>query len=315
MGINWLFLVLLLFFCVFVIRGLYKGMIRTAMSVISIVVVTFLTVQITPAVGEFLGTQMGLQHVIEEKCISFFEKQIWETNAKQGEKTQQDSVIKESIEDDFPVEYLRNISEEELQNYLDGVPEEKLQEYLGEIPKEELQQYLGKADKEKLREQIEKVIEGETEIPLGAQIKMIENLPLPRIMKDKLLENNNSVIYEQLQVHSFVQYLSAYITQIILRAIAFLGSFVIALIIMKLILYVVELLTQLPVINGMNRLGGAVFGAVQGLFWIWVVFLIITLSCSTEIGGRLMEMIYENAILQWLYNKNYFLQIIAEFVM
>lgn len=144
----------------------------------------------------------------------------------------------------------------------------------------------------------------------GAQEEFIRELPLPDGMKDMLIENNTLEGYQTLAAESFAEYLSGYIAYGIVNGIAFIISFVIAIVLIRLILYAVDLLTELPVISGINRLGGAVLGAVQGLLWLWIIFLVITLLYDTAVGGILMDQIHGDPVLNWLYDRNYLMNII-----
>ena len=63
-------------------------------------------------------------------------------------------------------------------------------------------------------------------------------------------------MYRQLAVENFTDYVSGYIAYGIINGIAFIASFLLAIIIIKVIMYAVDILTELPVISLMNRLGG-----------------------------------------------------------
>ena len=109
---------------------------------------------------------------------------------------------------------------------------------------------------------------------------------------------------------SFADYLAGYLAYAIINGIAFVISFVLTILIVKMILYAVDILTELPVVGSLNRLGGIVIGIVQGILWIWIFFLIITLLCGIEIGGYLMNTIREDPVLVWIYDRNYLMRII-----
>ena len=62
---------------------------------------------------------------------------------------------------------------------------------------------------------------------------------------------------------SFADYLGKYLSYGIINAICFLISFAIATILMYMILYAVDILTALPVIGTLNRIGGICIGCIQ----------------------------------------------------
>lgn len=98
------------------------------------------------------------------------------------------------------------------------------------------------------------------------------------------------------------------------QGIAFVISFILTNVIVKMILYAVDILTELPVIGTLNRIGGMAVGIIQGVLWIGVFFLAIAFLSSTEIGESLLRVIGEDPVLTWLYEKNYLLRVITDMV-
>lgn len=225
---SWLFWVLLIFVMTFVLQGFRKGLLRTAFSMFSVIIVLVAAAWLNPYVSDFIREKTNWQEKIEENCSEFLGKEL-------GERM---------------------------------------------------------------------------ELTVASQVSFIEELPLPQIMKEKLIENNNGEIYQQLAVETFADYISGYLAHGIINGIAFLVSFIAATIIMKIILYVVDRITELPVIGLFNRLGGIALGAVQGILWIWIIFLLITLLYETKAGMYLMNTIQKDPILLWLYDRNCLVQVI-----
>lgn len=166
---------------------------------------------------------------------------------------------------------------------------------------------------EKCNEVLLEQLEGRDDLQsITGQVSFIEELPLPQTVKDKLMENNNTEIYKRLAVESFADYLGKYLSYGIINAICFLISFAIATILMYMILYAVDILTALPVIGTLNRIGGICIGCIQGLIWIWVIFLIITIICDTPAGIYLQGQIRSDPILTWIYNNNMLMKIVLQ---
>lgn len=145
---------------------------------------------------------------------------------------------------------------------------------------------------------------------ITGQVSYIEELPLPQTVKDKLTENNNTEIYQRLAVETFADYLGKYLSYTIINGICFLISFVIATILMYMILYAVDILTALPVIGTLNRIGGICIGCVQGILWVWVIFLVITILCNTQVGIYLQGQIQADPILTWIYDHNLLTEVV-----
>ncbi len=145
------------------------------------------------------------------------------------------------------------------------------------------------------------------------QIGMIESSNLPEVMKQLLLENNNSEIYEMLNVDTFVEYVSGYLAKLIADIVAFLLTFLFATIVIRTILYMLGIISDLPVIGGLNRLAGAGLGLGTGLIIVWVLFVAITLLYDTNLGRICFENIKESAFLTTLYDSNLFLGMLTKF--
>ena len=86
-------------------------------------------------------------------------------------------------------------------------------------------------------------------LTLNAQVQIIDELPLPKTVKDGLLKNNTAMSYKKLSADKFADYVAAYVGNLLLCAVAFLLSFVLALILMQIFLHVTDLLTALPVMS------------------------------------------------------------------
>ncbi len=153
----------------------------------------------------------------------------------------------------------------------------------------------------------------EIELPREQQISLIEDAKVPEIFKDLLLENNNSEIYESLGVTHFFEYVGSYIAKLIADMLAFLVTFILVTIIVRTILYVLGIISDLPLIGGLNRIAGAGLGLGIGLIIVWVMFVVVTLLYGTEIGARCLKDIADSPILTFLYDKNILMNFITKF--
>lgn len=143
------------------------------------------------------------------------------------------------------------------------------------------------------------------------QIEAIKKLPFPDSIKDGLIENNNGKIYEALGISDFAVYIADYITMIIIKAIAFVILFIIAFILLKMAELALSAVVALPVLHGLNKLGGFLFGVLNGLMTIWFFFIIITAFGGTSWGMEVFRQINDSIFLSFLYNNNYLMAIIV----
>lgn len=153
--------------------------------------------------------------------------------------------------------------------------------------------------------------ETEDEVVRTDQTKIIEGMNLPAGIKKGLTENNNADIYKAFEANGFYDYISKYLTSIIMNAISFMITMAATIIALRLILRMLDFLAELPILNGINRVGGLLFGAAQGLAVIWVFFIIVTIFGATTFGQDTYRAINDSTILSVLYNNNLLLAVIT----
>ena len=220
---NWLFLVLLAFCILGVIRGACKGLVRMAVSMVFLVLVFVLASVINPYVSSFIRDNTELYRTFTESCSDMIEDRM----AEAGDA-----------------------------------------------------------------------------LTLNAQVQIIDELPLPKTVKDGLLKNNTAMSYKKLSADKFADYVAAYVGNLLLCAVAFLLSFVLALILMQIFLHVTDLLTALPVISQINFAGGALLGFVWAMIFIGLFFILASLLSATGFGQMVQAAVQESASVRWFYDHN-----------
>ncbi len=153
----------------------------------------------------------------------------------------------------------------------------------------------------------------EGEIPLQAQIAVINQAKIPEFLKQALLNNNNTEVYSLLGVDRFVDYVSAYIAKMVINILSFLVSFVVVTFIVKIAVLSLDAIAELPVIYGFNRIAGGVLGLAIALVFVWIGFLVITILYGTEFGKSCFACIDRSPFLTLLYEKNVFLKVLSTF--
>ena len=149
---------------------------------------------------------------------------------------------------------------------------------------------------------------GDIEIPRQKQVEMLEAADIPALFKNGLLENNNSEAYKVLKVKSFPEYVGAYLSDIIIKMVAFLLTFIIITILVRAVIFALDIITALPVIKGLNRFAGILVGMLIALIVVWIGLFVITLIYNTQIGQECFKWIGESDLLTFLYDKNIILE-------
>lgn len=135
---------------------------------------------------------------------------------------------------------------------------------------------------------------------------------LPEYIKDQISRNNNSVIYEALGVTSFTHYIAAYISSIIVNIVSYLITFLTVWVLLHLLGHMLDWICHLPILKGLNRVGGLLFGVAKGILFVAVFFLLLTLFSSTVPGKWLLTQIEENEMLRCIYEKNPLLDLVTD---
>ncbi len=144
------------------------------------------------------------------------------------------------------------------------------------------------------------------------QDDVIDRMTLPTVLKDLLKENNTPEYYTELAARTFTEYIPRYMANLILTIISFVATWILVIAVIWIAVAVLNLMAELPVIHGINQVLGIFLGFVQGLLFVWVGFLFITVFGHTDTGRQLMAMISQSPLLETLYNSNIILDLLTD---
>ncbi len=161
-------------------------------------------------------------------------------------------------------------------------------------------------------ENISKVVKTkEKNKKVSEQINYIDKMSLPKAMKNTLIENNNTEMYTAMAVKSFQDYISASIARVVVNAAVFLIVMLIVFISMAILCEALNIISKLPLLNGLNKTAGLFAGLLQGIVIIWIGCIVLTVFSGTKLGQTMFAMINENLFLSIIYNNNLFLKFIT----
>lgn len=141
------------------------------------------------------------------------------------------------------------------------------------------------------------------------QNQVMESLDLPDLLKNALVENNTAETYRYLAVSTFTEYISDSLAVMAVNGISFLISFILSAAVIRLLGFILNVLTKLPVIHGINKIVGAAVGGIKCVIFIWIAFLVLTLLCDTAPGQQGMALIQQDTFLNFLYSQNVFVKV------
>lgn len=296
-----------LIFLICVIVGIYKGAIKIAVSLVTTLLTLVIVFFATPFVADLIESKTPVDSMIKDQVM----KTMASVASEQLAGAQEDGIDAEDVRKALEA---AGVSEEKLQEY--GISIDDIVN--GEISSEQLAEYgisknvlagLGAEGSAGIEEALENA-----DTPKDLQIKAIEMAELPEVFKSLLSDNNNDVIYEKLGVKTFAEYVGEFLSKLIIHIVAFLCTFLLVTIVLRAIIFALDIVSELPVLGFFNRLAGGVVGAAGGLIIIWLFFVVITLLYVTAFGREIYQVIQENAILNMLYENNPLMKLATNFM-
>lgn len=141
----------------------------------------------------------------------------------------------------------------------------------------------------------------------------IDGLNLPKVLQKSLKDNNTAEVYKELAVDSFGDYVSGYLARLIVNGMSYLVSYILANLVIRLIGCVLNAIAELPLINGANRLTGALVGVAKGIVFLWIALLILTVLCSTETGKTGLALVEKDSFLRVVYRYDVLVNAFLQF--
>ena len=141
---------------------------------------------------------------------------------------------------------------------------------------------------------------------------LIDGLKLPELLRKNLEENNNAETYAALSVGTMTEYVSGYLARTVINGLSYVLAYILSTIMIRLIVYVLDLIAGLPVLKTANKLTGGAVGFLKGIVFIWIAFLVLTVLCSTEIGKTALELIEKDTLLSTLYQYDPLVRIFSK---
>lgn len=305
---SWVIIATGLIFLICIIAGLYRGALKIAVSLAATVVTFILVFFLTPYVSQGIMAATPLDEMIENQV-------------EQSIKGMVSSVALQEAEDagGLTLDNVRKVLEaagiSETQLNAAGITVEDIVN--GNISDDDLAEYgISSSLLDGLKSVADDVADNvldAVEIPRDMQTAAIEGADIPDVFKTLLLNNNNSEMYNELGAKNFIQYVSAYAARLIIHILAFIVTFVIVTIVMRAIIFALDIVANLPVLGFFNRLGGAVLGAAGALVIVWILFMVITMLYTTSFGREAYDVIQGNGILKLIYEYNPVLKMAVSF--
>ena len=133
-------------------------------------------------------------------------------------------------------------------------------------------------------------------------MSLIDALPLPVIVQGLLHDNNNAGMYSMLRVSTIEGFVAGFFANMVIMGIAMLLVFIVVMIIMSIIGVVLDFVGELPIIRGLNSLGGLAIGAVFGIALTGLTFFLLNMFFSTGMHPLAFELLQGSWFATWIFN-------------
>lgn len=118
-----------------------------------------------------------------------------------------------------------------------------------------------------------------------------------------LIKNENVTIKEVV-----TQVVANRLTDIIFHALMYAIVFAVVFAILRIVMVAFGLISKLPVIHQASSVGGLAFGLIEGLIFVWLLFMVLTMLESTDWASKALSDISSNSFLEFIYNHNLILK-------
>lgn len=162
---------------------------------------------------------------------------------------------------------------------------------------------------ENIQEKCVESIKGKVQNEVGQDVEnqepiQIAGIELPKEWQEIITQKAVQATDGVLEQSGIYEEIGKYVAGIIINMIACVLTFIVVLLILRILVNVLDLVAKLPVLNAMNRLGGVLAGAAEGILIVWLMFFVITLCKSSEMCQGLLNDINQSAFLKLIYENN-----------
>ena len=123
------------------------------------------------------------------------------------------------------------------------------------------------------------------------EIDTIENLDLPDNVKGWLIANCNGETFLESGVDNVCSYIAKSLTAMVMRGISYVLTLLVLLLLLHILIMVLDVANYIPIVKSINKAGGAIFGAGQGILIVWIFMGIVTLLSTFSWAYQVIQMI------------------------
>ena len=135
----------------------------------------------------------------------------------------------------------------------------------------------------------------------------IKNLRIPDFMKE-MFEDKIPNLAELLDPSKIVGALSSNLAGLVISVASLIFLFIAARIVLALLGFVFEGIAKLPVFKQMDKVGGLIFGALEGFLTVYVICAVLTVFNTAPQFKAVFDAIESSTLAKFFYQNNFIMQ-------
>lgn len=133
---------------------------------------------------------------------------------------------------------------------------------------------------------------------------------LPEILTEQIKLDNNSAMYDALGANNITEYVSLYISEMVLGLVAVVVTWIVFKIIIEMAITVVAAtIEHLPIIGTLNSYGGLVVGLMKGVLMFSIIGLIIPFISGIPGFEGIIPFVQDSTVTKYMYENNLIVEV------
>jgi hypothetical protein len=127
---------------------------------------------------------------------------------------------------------------------------------------------------------------------------------LPASLLPDKITGTDSELYQMLLLSGFGDMAENYVHVLAAKVLALVTTYIVIRLLVRTLLFSMNILTKVPGLSLLNRLAGACLGLVLQLLLLWMFFLVVAIFSGSSWGVLLDQCIKESTWMSVLYENN-----------
>ena len=131
---------------------------------------------------------------------------------------------------------------------------------------------------------------------------VLDGIALPSFIQERLISGDTAETRSLLGAGTADEFVSAFLAGAVINVIAMIIAFMLAFVALRIATHMINIATRLPIINQVNKLFGAAFGAMIGLFTAWALLTVVVWGFgnnpANEIYAHLENSLFADRLLE-----------------